>query len=364
MLTLVGNVAYAQETYTLLEPLPCIDGTGNNCKNGDVIPTVSIRDYISYVFKFAIALAVFLATVVIIWAGFEYMWSEIPFVKSNAKGRIQNAIMGLLAALASFLILQTIDPRLVQINTELPMIKIAIDKDTLEFQKKLSADLKGMTTETLAVVSTQEEKIQGLAKEISEVEKILSNPNSSAEEVSSANIKYQKLISEKKKLESEQLKTIASSQSISKFRLTLDSMYSEGGYKDGGMIIDDNRLETINSASYDIIKLTNDHANKLDAIGDHDGAQEIRTTGTFYSDEIKTEIEIARTRVGYIRGSNSTNKNIAKKKLDAILLKYADPSKDTNIEKYKNRPDLLTQYDKLKTARIGLITKTLNPEKK
>jgi hypothetical protein len=143
--TLLPGVAFGQvntSSYTLLEPLPCIEGTGQNCTNSingvSSISEVNIENYIRYVFKLAIAIAVFLATVEIIWGGFEWMLSAVPYVKLEGKKRISNAIFGLLAALASYLILRTIDPRLVLVNTRLPQICPA--------EKQLPGGLCDMTT--------------------------------------------------------------------------------------------------------------------------------------------------------------------------------------------------------------------------
>ncbi len=109
--------------YTLLQPLPCIQGTstGGECAT---TPTIDLNGYIGYIFKFAIALAAFLAVIMIIWGGVETMTSEVPFIKSNGKDKIQNAVIGLVMVLASYLILVTIDPRLVEINTSIDKLKI------------------------------------------------------------------------------------------------------------------------------------------------------------------------------------------------------------------------------------------------
>jgi hypothetical protein len=134
-------------SYTLLEPLPCIQNTGNNCKTGESIPAITINQYIGYVFKFALALAVFLAVVMIIWGGFEYMLSEVVSSKADAKSKITNAIYGLVMTLASYLILQTIDPRLVQINTTIEPVEITPDS-TLEFDNRLQQSVLTLTNPT------------------------------------------------------------------------------------------------------------------------------------------------------------------------------------------------------------------------
>lgn len=108
--------------YTLLEPLPCIAGTGNNCTGGTTncpsgsMCSINIQTYIVYIFKLMVALAVFAAVVMCIVGGFEYMLTDSITKKLDAKGTIKNAILGLGFALASYLILYTINPNLVNVS--------------------------------------------------------------------------------------------------------------------------------------------------------------------------------------------------------------------------------------------------------
>jgi hypothetical protein len=158
-LILVPTIAQAAlESYILLEPLPCVPNTksANDTTCATLgVTNMPLEDYIDYVFKFSIALAAFLAVIVIIWGGFEYMTTESFSGKGNAKKRIQGALTGLLMVLASYLILRTIDPRLVEINTSIP--KIVIDtSDVGEFNAILSANLKKMTLDDIKNVNILE----------------------------------------------------------------------------------------------------------------------------------------------------------------------------------------------------------------
>lgn len=135
------------DSYTLLQPLPTLDGSGATS------PTMDLNNYIGYIFKFAIAISAFLAVIMIIWGGFEYMTSEIPFIKTSGKERIQNAIFGLLMVLASYLILLTIDPRLVEINTTIPKINIGT-KDVAKFNDTLEENLSKLSAEKQAEVNS------------------------------------------------------------------------------------------------------------------------------------------------------------------------------------------------------------------
>ena len=150
--------ASAQEgrtEYTLLEPLPCIPNAQQTCEGG-LVKKVSINTYISYIFKFSIALAAFLAVLMIIIGGFQYVTSDIPGAKGDARQRIENAIYGLILIFASYLILYTIDPRLVQVKTTID----PVSKPITSFNPNLD-DLTdfGTTVQAQKEVTALNEKI-------------------------------------------------------------------------------------------------------------------------------------------------------------------------------------------------------------
>lgn len=87
--------------YTLLAPI------------GDLItaPT-NIGDYFNILLEIAIGLCAVLAVIMIVIGGIQYMGDESIFGKTEAKGQITKAILGLLIALGAFALLNTIDPAL------------------------------------------------------------------------------------------------------------------------------------------------------------------------------------------------------------------------------------------------------------
>src|SRR3989344_6330028 len=98
-------------TYTLLQPLPVEGGYLKDNKN------VTLKDYLTWVFRFVLALAGFLAVMMIVIGGVEYIISGAnESMRGEAKKRIENAIWGLVMALASYLVLYTINPSLVDFN--------------------------------------------------------------------------------------------------------------------------------------------------------------------------------------------------------------------------------------------------------
>jgi len=78
--------------------------------------TETLTDYLKFIFPLAIGLAALLALVMITIGGIEYIFSAVPGVKSEGLKRIQEAIWGLLLALAAYLILYTINPDLINLS--------------------------------------------------------------------------------------------------------------------------------------------------------------------------------------------------------------------------------------------------------
>ena len=93
-------VAWAAEPYILLEPVPA---TGDSVSN--------YADYYRGAYSTILTLVVVLAVIMVVVGGIQYTASSMnPALKSEAKTRIGSAIGGLLLALFSWLILQTINP--------------------------------------------------------------------------------------------------------------------------------------------------------------------------------------------------------------------------------------------------------------
>ncbi len=75
--------------------------------------TKDLGTFLGQVYNFGIAAAVALTVIMLIWGGIEYMTTEAYSGKSDAKKRMIDALVGLGLALASYLILYTINPCLV-----------------------------------------------------------------------------------------------------------------------------------------------------------------------------------------------------------------------------------------------------------
>ena len=101
-----GDSSGKKFIYTLLQSLPQ--------EGEDLKENVTLKQYLTWAFRFTLALAGFLAVMMIVIGGVEYIISGAnEGMRSEAHKRISNAIYGLILALVSYLVLYTINPNLV-----------------------------------------------------------------------------------------------------------------------------------------------------------------------------------------------------------------------------------------------------------
>lgn len=77
---------------------------------------VTTAAYIEALFNASIAIAAILVVIRLIWAGTEYMLSDLVTTKESARKKIRGALLGLLIILASVTILNTINPNLLNLD--------------------------------------------------------------------------------------------------------------------------------------------------------------------------------------------------------------------------------------------------------
>lgn len=108
----IGGLGTGNSNYTPLAPL-------DHIRSIDVSSKESFANYINLTIKIAIGLAGVLAVVMIIAGGIEYMGSDSVFSKGEGMKKIQNSLLGILLALSCYLILNTINPQLLNISIDL-----------------------------------------------------------------------------------------------------------------------------------------------------------------------------------------------------------------------------------------------------
>ena len=134
-----GDTSGGKFIYTLLQPLPK-EGT-------DLSENVTLEEYLTWAFRFVLALAGFLAVMMIVIGGVEYIISGASeAMRGEAKKRIENAIWGLVMALVSYLVLYTINPSLV--NFEDNCFFKDCDKETTNTEADVVFDVTFPSVET------------------------------------------------------------------------------------------------------------------------------------------------------------------------------------------------------------------------
>lgn len=83
--------------------------------------TTDFLGYARFLFPFALSAAAVLAVIMLIIAGLEMMTAS-EGLREDAKRRIWGAVLGLLLAVGTFLILNTINPQLINLKLTLPTV--------------------------------------------------------------------------------------------------------------------------------------------------------------------------------------------------------------------------------------------------
>ncbi|MES2930613.1 MAG: D-alanyl-D-alanine carboxypeptidase family protein [Patescibacteria group bacterium] len=119
--------------YNLLAPIgnfTSVNDTGT-CPIDASLPN-GVGCYLNTIFTIAIGLCAALAVIMIIISSVQYMGDESVFGKTEAKGKILSAILGLLIALGAYAILNTISPELTGSNgVSISQVNLEIDGEPM-----------------------------------------------------------------------------------------------------------------------------------------------------------------------------------------------------------------------------------------
>jgi hypothetical protein len=233
----VNNVqAKIVEDYKLLEPLPCIDGGSVDCKNTGPLDTISFEGYVGYVYRFSIALAVFLTVVMIIIGGFEYMFAESFTSKSSAKDKMTNAALGLGGVLVSYLVLQTIDPRFVQLGVDIEPINVQNLKleEVDQFKNQLASDMERVSLESLRNIGIIQDNKDQKNKAILDLEEKIKS-TTDPEDLYQLKTDLEKLKLEATALESEQSREVYRAIAFSSFKSSISIIDDTNNYKESAL---------------------------------------------------------------------------------------------------------------------------------
>lgn len=133
----VGTEAFKDTNYQLLQPLP--DSAGDDVKVQSIDVT-NLAGYINTMFLIVIGLAAVLAVLYITYGGIIYMSTDAITGKKEGKEKIKQALWGLVIILGCFLILQTINPTILNLT--------ALNKDAEALKLPNSGTSGGTGTST------------------------------------------------------------------------------------------------------------------------------------------------------------------------------------------------------------------------
>lgn len=108
-------------TYTPLAPLPGLD------KGLNFDDSCPLANYLNTMFDLIVGVIIVIAMVKLVLGGLEYVTSESISGKANAKDSIIAAFGGLVLALGSYIILNSINPNLLNLCPDITPVTITID---------------------------------------------------------------------------------------------------------------------------------------------------------------------------------------------------------------------------------------------
>lgn len=112
-------ISVSDAPYIPLAPIPGTVTEGCDFTSTSAKCQTTFMTYLNGAYKTAIGVAGMLAVVMIIWWGFQYVITASEGGKTDSREGITNALIGLLLTLGSWLIVYTINPKLVQMRFDM-----------------------------------------------------------------------------------------------------------------------------------------------------------------------------------------------------------------------------------------------------
>ncbi len=118
---------YKDEPYQPLAPLPGYPDGGFKftAEQGEPEPC-PLGQFMNTFIDIFIGIVAILSMIMIVMGGIEYVMSDLVTSKEEAKSRIQNAILGLILSLSIYIILNTVNPNLLNLCLDVPNKSITI----------------------------------------------------------------------------------------------------------------------------------------------------------------------------------------------------------------------------------------------
>lgn len=118
----------AKDEYTLLAPIGSIAA---------IDKTTTLGDYLNLMIKIFLGICGALAVIMIVIYGIQWMGTDSVFTKTESKQKIGGALAGLILALASWMLLNTINPDLLGGELSIGQASIEVEGDAMDANDEL-----------------------------------------------------------------------------------------------------------------------------------------------------------------------------------------------------------------------------------
>jgi hypothetical protein len=85
-----------------------------------------INGFISFAFRLIISFTAVMLVLRLVYEGYQYMMTDVPFLRASAKSNFASALVGLLIALSAYVILNTINPKLVSNKIAIDQVSVGV----------------------------------------------------------------------------------------------------------------------------------------------------------------------------------------------------------------------------------------------
>jgi hypothetical protein len=118
---IIPHALAATQGFTALAPIPGLTDVSPTA----VVSSATLATFLNNLYKYLIGLAAIIAVIQIIWAGLDMAWEHKDSVAAitDDKGKIKNAIFGLVLVLSPALVFTIINPSILNLSLNLPAIK-------------------------------------------------------------------------------------------------------------------------------------------------------------------------------------------------------------------------------------------------
>ena len=126
----------------VLDPSLCAEEKAAGRLDSNAI--CDINGLLNYLFKLLIGLTAVSLVLRIMFEGYQYIVTDIPFLKSSAKSHLSESFFGLVLALSAWMLLNTINPKLVSNSLNIKSVEVGIEVTAPNYSKgSTRSDTKG-----------------------------------------------------------------------------------------------------------------------------------------------------------------------------------------------------------------------------